>query len=132
MPSPTPVQLAKQDLTSTDKFTYLGSVLSINGGAEEDIKSRLSKARNAFRSMKTVWKFSQYTVNTKIKLYKICVLPVLLYGSECWKVTEQDIIKLSTFHTRSLQSFLKIYWPDTISNNNFFPVVTSKTWLPLS
>ena len=87
LPSPTPVQLDKQDLCNTDKFTYLGSILSIDGGAEKDIRSRLNKARNAFRSMGTVWKSSQYTVNTKIKLYKTCILPVLLYGSECWTVS---------------------------------------------
>ena len=120
VPSPTPVQFDKQDLCSTDKFTYLGSILSIDGGAEKDVKSRLNKERNAFRSMTTVWKFSQYTVNTKIKLYKSCILPVLLYGSENWRMTEQDINKLSTFHTQNLQSFLKVYRLDTISNNDLF------------
>ena len=83
VPSPTPVQFDKQDFCSTYKFTYHGSILSVEGGAEKNIKSRLNKARNSFRSMTTVWKSSQYTVNTKIKLQKTCVLPVLLYGSEC-------------------------------------------------
>ena len=77
--SPTPVQLDKHDLCSTDQFTYFGSILIIYGGAEKDIKSRLKKVRNAFRSMMTLWKFSQYTVNTKVKLYKTCILSVLLY-----------------------------------------------------
>ena len=119
MPSPTPVQFEKQDLCSTDKFTYFGSILSIDdGGAEKNIKSGLKKQEIFFRSMKTVWKSSQYTVNTKIKLYNNCILPRLLYGFECWRVTEQDTNKLSAFHTQSLQSNLKIYWPDTISNND--------------
>ena len=118
VPSPNPVQLDKQDLCSREKFTYLCSILSIDGSGEKDIKSRLNKARNSFRSMKTVWKSSQYTVNTKIKLYKICILSVLLYGAECWKMIKQDTKSLPAFHTRSLRSILKIYWPDTISNND--------------
>ena len=54
VPSPTPKQLEKQDLCITDKFTYLGSILSIDGSAKKDIKRRLNKARNVFRSMTTV------------------------------------------------------------------------------
>ena len=65
MPSPTPVQLDKQVFCSTNKFTYHGSILSIDGGAKKDIKSRLNKARNAFKSMKTVWKFFQYTITPR-------------------------------------------------------------------
>ena len=118
MPATTPVQLDKQDLCSTDKFTYLGSIVSIDGGAQKDIKSWLKKAGNAFRSMKTVWKSSQYTVNTKIKLYKTCILSEYLYRPEFWRTTKQATNRLPAFHTRSLQSILKIYWPDTISNND--------------
>ena len=54
VPSPTPVQLDKQNLCSTDKFTYFGSISSIKGGAEKDIKSRLNEAKNTFRNMRTV------------------------------------------------------------------------------
>ena len=100
------MQLVKQDLCSTDKFTYLGSILSIDGAAEKNIKSRLNKAKHAFRSMSTVWKFFLYTVNTKIKLHKTSILPVFLYGSECWRVTEQNINKLLAFSAQSLRSLL--------------------------
>ena len=90
------------DLHGIDKFIYLDSILSIICDVEKVIESRLDKARNAYRNMTTVWKFSQYTINTKVKLYKICNLPVLLCVSKCWKVTEQNINELSEFIIRSL------------------------------
>lgn len=31
-------------------------------------------------------------------------------------LTENDITKLSVFHTKNLRRILKIFWPDTISN----------------
>ena len=40
----------------------------------------------------------------------------LLYGFECWRMTESDITKLSVFHTTNLRRILRIFWPDTISN----------------
>lgn len=33
-------------------------------------------------------------------MYQRCVLPSLLYGSECWCMTERDLRQHSTFHTK--------------------------------
>ena len=43
-------------------------------------------------------------------------MSTLLYGSECWRMTESDITKLSVFHTKNLRRILQIFWPNTISN----------------
>jgi len=34
---------------------------------------------------KHVWK-SHIQVNTKVRLYQTCILPVLVYGSEAWTI----------------------------------------------
>nr|KAG5699714.1 hypothetical protein BaRGS_022112 [Batillaria attramentaria] len=47
-----PIQLHQEDIKEVDKFTYLGSVVSKDGGTDEDIKSRTNKARHAFRTMR--------------------------------------------------------------------------------
>jgi hypothetical protein len=33
-------------------------------------------------------------------------------------MTENDLDRLSVFHTKSLRRILKIFWPNTISNKN--------------
>ena len=110
-----PVLLDDQALPSTETFTYLGSVVRQDGGTNDDIQSRLSKARNAFRSLDAVWRSSQYSIKTKLKLYQSCVLSALLYGSECWRMTEHDLAKLLSFHTTSLGKIQRIVWSRTIS-----------------
>jgi len=55
-----------------------------------------------------------------MKLYHSWVLTTLLYGSECWRLTEKDLSKLSTFHTKSLRRILRIFWPNVISNKDIF------------
>ena len=77
-----PILLDDQALASTETFTCVGSVVRQDGGTNEDIHSRLSKARNAFRSLNAVWRSSQYSIKTKLKLYQSCVLSTLLCGSE--------------------------------------------------
>ncbi|XP_061188858.1 uncharacterized protein LOC133197034 [Saccostrea echinata] len=116
--NPQAVKVENHILPCTNTFTYLGSKVTTDGGAETDIKERLSKARAAFNNLHTVWRSSQYTTRTKLKLYKSCILPILLYGSECWRMTESDLNKLSTFHTKSLRRILRIFWPNTISNQD--------------
>ena len=83
-----------------------------DGGTNVDIQSRLSKARNAFRSLNAVWRSSQCSIKIKLKLlYQSCVLPTLLYESECWLMTEHDdFAKLSSFHTTSRRKIQRIFW----------------------
>lgn len=75
----------------------------------KDNKNRLSKARNACRMMNNVWKSSQYSTKTKPRLCQSCVLSTLLYGSKFWRMTECDLNKLSTFHTKNLRRILRIF-----------------------
>lgn len=103
-------------LEYVNKFTYLGSIISLQGGAEEDIKTRLGKARSAFANLQRLWKSSVYSRKTKLRIYKSNVLSVLLYGSECWRMTQQDTNRLSSFHNTCLRKIMKVYWPETISN----------------
>ena len=89
-----------------------------DGGAAEDIKSRLGKARRMFAQLNPVWRSRQYRRETKLRIYNSCVLSVLLYGSECWRMTQKDSDTLSSFHTTSLRKICRIFWPDTISNRD--------------
>ena len=114
--NPKPVQVNGEDLPTTEEFTYLGNTVRHDGGAGSDIKNRLNKAGNAFRMLNNVWRSSQYSTKTKLKIYQSCVMSTLLYGSECWRMTESDITKLSVFHTKNLRRILQTFWPDTISN----------------
>ncbi|KAL9980638.1 hypothetical protein ACROYT_G009248 [Oculina patagonica] len=116
--NPQPVKVNGKDLPMTEQFKYLGSIVRQDGGAGIDIQSRLNKARNTFRMLSNVWRSSQFGTHTKLKIYQSCVLSTLLYGSECWRMLESDLEKLSTFHTKSLRKILRIFWPQTISNKD--------------
>jgi len=119
------VQVENGDLPYTDRFTYLGSIISCEGGADLDIQSLLNKAKTSLNIMSKAWCSSTYSTYTKLKLCYGCVLTTLLYGSECWRLAEKDLTKLSTFHTNSLRRILGIFWPKTCSKG-----VEPNPWLP--
>jgi hypothetical protein len=41
-----------EELSQTNNFVYLGSIITSEGGTKEGIHSRLGKARRVFRKMK--------------------------------------------------------------------------------
>ena len=67
------------------QFVYLGSTLTTDGSLDVEIKKRISKASAALgRLEKRVWSGKELTMNTKLAVYKTCVLTALLYASETW------------------------------------------------
>ena len=113
---PARIQVDGNNLSNTTTFTYLGSIVTSDGGADEYIKARLSKARGASISLKNIWKINYFSRRTKIRIYNSCVLSVLLYGAECWRMTERDICRLSSFHNGYLRKIMRIFWPNQITN----------------
>ena len=78
-------------------------------GSDEDIKSRLVKARAAFSKLRNIWKSNQLKLKTNLKIFKSNVIAVLLYGCEAWRMTKRDAAKLDIFLHKSLRRLMKIY-----------------------
>ena len=101
------VQVDKHNIEDVESFVYLGAYISKSGGTGEDIKARLGKARAAYSKLDKIWKNSQFTCKTKIKIFKSNVILVLLYGCECWRMTKTDEKKLDAFLHESHCQILK-------------------------
>lgn len=113
---PPDIEINGNHLKCSSSFTYLGSTVTSEGGADKDIQSRIGKARGAFVKLHNIWRSRNISRKTKMKLYNSCVLSVLLYGAECWRMTERDISRLSTFHNNCLRKICRIFWPQKITN----------------
>ena len=105
-----------EQLKQSNKFTYLGSVISSEDGSKADIKNRIDKARVAFNSLHKVWNSKKLVLKTKIRLYNSNVKSVLLYGAECWRTVKTETKQLNAFHNSCLRRICKIFWPNKISN----------------
>ena len=43
---------------------------------------------------------------TKLKVFRTCVMPVLLYGANTWAATQDETWKLKTFHMKYIRDIL--------------------------
>jgi len=54
----------------------------------------LGLASAMFGGLRKMWRSNKTLIRTKKKLYETLVIPVLLYGSECWCLRREDERKL--------------------------------------
>jgi hypothetical protein len=86
-----------------EHFKYLGTALRNQNSIQEEIKSRL-KSGNAFcHSVQDLLSSSLLSKNTKIKIYRSIILPVVLYGCETWPLTLREEHRLRVFDNRVLK-----------------------------
>ena len=111
-----PVMIGGKHLEDIEEFTYLGTNVTTTSDCDQEINTWISKANQSFTMLKPVWRTTNLSIHTNIKIFRSNVLSILQYGAECWKTTVTIQIKLEVFQTKCLQHFLKIYWPNTISN----------------
>ena len=92
-------------LPKTGCFKYLGGWLGIDYtlGTSMDVNSRIGQANAVFGQLTHVWRSRQISRATKARLFKACVVPVLLYGSECWALSAGLIRQLA----RTYMSFVR-------------------------
>ena len=94
--------------------------MTSDGGADEDVKSRIGKARQACNTLRPVWNSTSISTKTKLRIFTTNVKSVLLYGSETWRVTRPIFNKLQTFINKCLRKILKIHWPVKNSNRELW------------
>ena len=114
------VKIDEEPIEEVDKFTYLGSVVTPTGGTEEDINSRINKARAAFSQLNKIWTSNTIRLKTKLKIFNSNVKSVLLYGSETWFLNKNLGDKIQVFVNKCLRKILKIFWPNKISNQELW------------
>ena len=86
-------------------FSYLGSILAPDGGADNDVRARIGKAAAVFRKLDKIWSSRKIELTIKLCLYSTVVLLTALYASETWKVTVAISTKLDAFHQKCLEKY---------------------------
>jgi len=91
-----------------EEFVYLGSVIHSSTGSTCDIGRRSAITRAAMQNLENqIWR-SPLAISTKFKLYNTCILPIFLYGSDCWAISKTDTRKIDALDQWCLRMLLGI------------------------
>ena len=100
-----------------ERFTYLGSDIHGSAGCEPEVNRHLGQAWGVMDSLDhEVWHCRYLCWRTKVRVLRLLVLPVLLYGCETWTLTRDLRWRLNSFGTRSLWRILGNHCSDFVSN----------------
>jgi len=71
-----------------DSFLYLCSLVHYTGCSEPEIWRHIEIARSGMSELtRNIWRYG-ITLNTKLCLHMVYVLPILLYGCETWSLCD--------------------------------------------
>jgi hypothetical protein len=100
--------------------------VSLNGGTEEDVASRIKKANGVFVQLYPVWRNHNISKGVKIRIFSTDVKSVLLYVCETWKTTNQITRSLQTFINKYLRRTMNIKWTDKVTNEKLWRITKQK------
>jgi len=86
----------------------MGTNLTNQNSIQEEIKGRLKSGNDCYHSVHNILSSSLLSRNLKIKLHRIIILPVVLYGCKTWSLTLREERRLRVFEER----VLRIYGPN--------------------
>ena len=71
-------------------FILLGSKVTADSDCSQEIKRCLLLGRKAMTNIDSILKSRDVTLPTKIRLVKVMVFPVVMYGCETWTVKKAE------------------------------------------
>ena len=117
-PEPTSLSVGAEMVEAVKSFKYLGSVIHSDGRCTPEIRRRIGMASSTMGQLSRVWNQQRLATRTKIRIFRSCVLSVLLYGSETWTLQREDERRLNAFSTTSQRRILGIRWYHRVSNTD--------------
>src|SRR5688572_9559886 len=110
------VTLGGEELEQVTEFVYLGGLITEDARCTRDIKRRSTLACTLFGKLGKIWRDRNISTRTKLKIYETLVIPVLLYGSECWCLRKEDERKLLAIEMNWLRRIKRRSKRDRIKN----------------
>ena len=107
-PLPEGVQLSGGTAKYVSVFKYLGGLVNTSATCEQEVNARIGKTWGRFSEMKKLWGIKRMSIHVKLKLYNAYVLPVLLFGSETWALTDKQLQQLERVHSSCLRQMLNV------------------------
>ena len=78
-------------------FIFGGSKITVDGDCSHEIKRRLLLGRKVKTNLGSILKSRDITLQTKVRLVKAMVFPVVMYGCESWTIKKAEHQRIDAF-----------------------------------
>ena len=83
-------QIDGETVETVSDFIFLGSKITADGDCSHEIKRCLLLGRKVMTNLDSIFKSTDITLPTKVRLVKAMVFPAVMYGCESWTVKKAE------------------------------------------
>ena len=105
-------------------FILGGSKITADGDCSHEIKRRLFPGRKVMTSLDNILKSRDTTLQTKVRLVKAMVFPVVMYGCEIWTVKTAECRRIDAFELWCWRRLLRVPWTARTSNQSILKEIS--------
>ena len=88
------------------------------------IKRRLLLGRKVMNNLDSIFKSRDITLQTKVRLVKAMVFPVVMYGCESWTVKKAECWRINSFEVWCWRRLLRVPWTARRSNQSIIKEIS--------
>ena len=99
-------------------FILGGSKITADGDCSHEIKISFLLGRKVMTNLDSTLKSRDFTLPTKVRLVKVMVFPVVMYGCESWSVKKAECQRIDVFELWCWRRFLRVPWTARRSNQS--------------
>ena len=105
-------------------FIFLGSKITVDGDCSHETKRRLLLGRKVMTNLDNKLKSRDITLSTKVRLVKVMVFPVVIYGCESWTIKKAEHRKIDAFELWCWRRLLRVPWTARRSNRSILKEIS--------
>ena len=96
-------QIDGETVETVADFIFWSSKITTNGDCSHDIKRRLLIGRKVMTNLDSILKSRAITLPTKVRLVKVIIRPIVMYGCEIWTVKNAEHWRIELWCWRLLR-----------------------------
>ena len=91
-------------------FLFLGSKITADHDCSHEIRRWLFLGRKTMTNLDIILKSRDITLPTKVRIVKVMVFPVVMYGCESWTIKKAESQRLDAFELWCWRRLLRVPW----------------------
>ena len=113
-----------ETMEAVSDFIFLSSKISADGDCSHEIKRHLLLGRKVMTNLDSILKSRDITLQTKVRLVKAMVFPVVMYGCESWTVKKAERRRIDAFELWCWRRLLRVPWTARRSNQSILKEIS--------
>ena len=103
-------EIDEETVETVSDFILGGSKITADGDCSHEIKRCLLLGRKVMANLDSIFKSRDITLPTKVRLVKVMVFPVVMYGCESWTIKKAEHQRIDAFELWCWRRLLRVPW----------------------